>query len=422
MSKETKVAIIGAGTAGLSAACYLQDKGYENITLFERENHAGGKCRTLTFDGKTYELGAVLGTCYYDKTLDLMQRAGLKPCNFDEESDCSQWKEMKKYGYFALDRTCPDYIRPIDIPGLLIQVAKYKALSKKYENLYKPGFHNIPEELYEPFGTWMKKNKMELFGKMIQIPFTTFGYGYYDEIPAAYVLKYIDYPTATCLIRTAKFFKWDEGVQEIWNRLADKFDTRLGASITSITRDDEKVRITADGSTEEFDKLIITSPLDELPGVMDTSQTEEELFSKIQYYDYRVFLCRAEDFPLDTGFVPSTFTRGGAGHMMIWDRRWKTNDIFTIYVLNPDGLSDEELEKNLEKDMVQAGGKLKEILHHAKWKYFPHVTPEDFQNGFYAELEGLQGRKNTYYAGEITGFSTIEISAAYSEELVDKHF
>ncbi len=42
--------------------------------------------------------------------------------------------------------------------------------------------------------------------------------------------------------------------------------------------------------------------------------------------------------------------------------------------------------------------------------------------GFYETLEGLQGANRTFYAGEVMSFSTVEISARYSQALVDRFF
>ena len=38
-----KICIIGGGPAGLSAAMYLEQKGYTNYAILEKEDHVGGK-------------------------------------------------------------------------------------------------------------------------------------------------------------------------------------------------------------------------------------------------------------------------------------------------------------------------------------------------------------------------------------------
>ena len=43
--KKKKVAIIGAGFSGLSAACYLAKWGHE-VTVYEKHNSVGGRARS----------------------------------------------------------------------------------------------------------------------------------------------------------------------------------------------------------------------------------------------------------------------------------------------------------------------------------------------------------------------------------------
>ena len=39
---EEKICIIGGGPAGLSAAMYLEQKGYKNYSVLEKNDHVGG--------------------------------------------------------------------------------------------------------------------------------------------------------------------------------------------------------------------------------------------------------------------------------------------------------------------------------------------------------------------------------------------
>ena len=43
MDKNIKICIIGGGPAGLSAGMYLEQKGYENYTILEKNDRVGGK-------------------------------------------------------------------------------------------------------------------------------------------------------------------------------------------------------------------------------------------------------------------------------------------------------------------------------------------------------------------------------------------
>ena len=60
MDKKIRIAIIGGGPAGLSAAMYLEKKGYENYVIYEKQDHVGGKCHSPYCNGKRYEMGAIM--------------------------------------------------------------------------------------------------------------------------------------------------------------------------------------------------------------------------------------------------------------------------------------------------------------------------------------------------------------------------
>lgn len=51
-----KVAIIGGGFAGLSAACYLAKAGYK-VSIYEKNNTVGGRNRKFSENGYTFEMG-----------------------------------------------------------------------------------------------------------------------------------------------------------------------------------------------------------------------------------------------------------------------------------------------------------------------------------------------------------------------------
>jgi len=56
-----KISVIGAGIGGLSAACLLADKGHE-ITVFEKNEHPGGKMNEFNAKGYRFDTGPSLLT------------------------------------------------------------------------------------------------------------------------------------------------------------------------------------------------------------------------------------------------------------------------------------------------------------------------------------------------------------------------
>ncbi|WP_240610645.1 phytoene desaturase family protein [Rubritalea profundi] len=69
-----RVAVIGAGLGGLSAAISLKSAGYD-VEIFEKNERIGGKLNLLVKDGFTFDLGPSIFTLpQFFK--DLFQRAG----------------------------------------------------------------------------------------------------------------------------------------------------------------------------------------------------------------------------------------------------------------------------------------------------------------------------------------------------------
>ena len=60
MDKNIRIAIIGGGPAGLSAGMYLEQKGYENYVIFERQDRVGGKCWSPHYNGMMWKSSAAL--------------------------------------------------------------------------------------------------------------------------------------------------------------------------------------------------------------------------------------------------------------------------------------------------------------------------------------------------------------------------
>ena len=77
MDKNTRICIIGGGPAGLSAGMYLEQKGYENYTILERLDRVGGKCWSPHYNGRRYEMGAIMGVPSYYAVEDVEKFCGI---------------------------------------------------------------------------------------------------------------------------------------------------------------------------------------------------------------------------------------------------------------------------------------------------------------------------------------------------------
>ena len=76
--KDTSIAIVGAGAAGVTLGHFLDRAGYRNVTIFEKADRVGGKCRTIFYEDKSYELGAILMASDHRVVRSLLAEYGLK--------------------------------------------------------------------------------------------------------------------------------------------------------------------------------------------------------------------------------------------------------------------------------------------------------------------------------------------------------
>lgn len=73
---ERKIAVVGAGPAGLSAAFHLQRAG-ARVVVLEASDGVGGRTRSDTWEGCRVDSGAQLIASMYTRTLELLRALGL---------------------------------------------------------------------------------------------------------------------------------------------------------------------------------------------------------------------------------------------------------------------------------------------------------------------------------------------------------
>ena len=406
--------IVGAGAAGLTAAETLRDIGYTNVTIIEKEPFAGGKCRSVEYDGRSYELGAGIIAANNKTIMGLVEKyeIPLSAIVFGQDN------------LFDLETggISPDtFSFPEKVSFFWQLLLRYHRLFLQFPNVQKPGLAQCEPELFDNFHHWAQTNNIPLVEDKFERFFTGFGYGYWEEVPAAYTLKYNDWASLVSYIRRA-IYVFPEGIQGLWQKMAERHQVFYNTTIKQIVRAENVITIETDRQQLNADVLLLTCPLDESLNFMDATAVEAELFSKIKYTDYRTYVCRLENFPNQTGFIPAHFSPSKRGHPVFWYKRYSDSDIYTIYVLSDFTVTDAVILHNIEDCIYKLGGRLIKVEQIAKWKYFPHVNTKEMQDGFYNKLEELQGLNRTYYLGELLNFSTIELTAAYAKDLAGRFF
>jgi oxygen-dependent protoporphyrinogen oxidase len=77
MAESSRVAVVGAGAAGISAAFWLNRAGAE-VTVFEAGDRVGGRARTVERDGFRFDVGAAVMPSTYAEVLRLIDALGIR--------------------------------------------------------------------------------------------------------------------------------------------------------------------------------------------------------------------------------------------------------------------------------------------------------------------------------------------------------
>lgn len=109
-----KAAVIGAGPAGLSAAYFLA-RGGVDVTVFEKNDAAGGMVRSFLCDKK----GQITADAI-DKDISLVEKMGV---HIETDHGIGQYDELADFDYVLAAcgvRGLVGAARPADIPGLIV--------------------------------------------------------------------------------------------------------------------------------------------------------------------------------------------------------------------------------------------------------------------------------------------------------------
>lgn len=440
---QTRVCIIGGGAAGLSAGYYLKERGYQNITILEKEDRVGGKCLSLTVKGKSFDLGANYITSSYKNVMKLARIFGAK-----------MYTEGKLRSYDNDSKTFSSLLQAVLRKTSFFKLGwlSLKFIWKRWRlngiiSTKNPGFKNISKhpDLCQPFENWLESNGLGELSTLFEVPISLMGYGQLKSIAAAYALTYMTVPTFLDLAVASISPKimgypkrFTEGYERLWDRISWELDVKVGATVTKVTRGDtitveysylEELLGNQVASKQEIecDKLIIATPLylDAIkPFLSDITEKETEYFGKVSYDPFIVttyFAPGLEAFSAATFILPEP----PLYHPFVVTRQFENNDLISIYTRTKYAekiCKETILDNNYSFIFEVTGVKLEHYYSYSEFPYFPHVDHDEMQNHFYTNLEEMQGKNNTFYVGGLMNFELVETIVNYSKFLIKNNF
>ena len=429
-NKKSRIAVIGSGIAGLSAAHTLRQQGYQNVTIFEKEHHPGGKIKTIYQNQQPYEVGADWISREYHTILKYIAEYDIPIANYNASKVVfADGKEIKLGSYI---------VKKYGIIPTITSFIKFKSLYQSHrELLNQPGLHQVTDpQLFMPMNEFVAHHGIEPIAKAVELFMVACGYGYYTTTPAIYVLEMMDLVVNTgvrdILSDTINIDVWGwqyfiNGYAELSQKMAADLNTKYLKELVAIRRfaieSTPKVELTfADGSIDVFDRVIIAFSPKYLQGIMDTDAEEARIFSRIKSLKYYSTLFKAEGLSKDLwiGLFDDHMTQHTKGHLLALGSYPYQDNHYQATQFGSHN-KDQTLEK-VKKDVRSLGGEVTEVVSQNEWDYFFHVGEADLRNGFFTKFFQLQGRGGVYYVGGPASMESVEESAKFSVYLVEKFF
>jgi hypothetical protein len=314
--RQPRIAIIGAGPAGLSTAWFLKKQGYRDVTVFEKLGRVGGLAESLTSAYRSFDLGANYITPAYRETMKIARSVGAETFTaktyLEARANDSGGIDYRSMSGFVFEDEDGNRIPLLRFVRAVLRYARLRWRVRKW--IDRPDFRHVSEnpDLCVPFAQWLDTNQLGALKHMFQIPTTMMGYGFLDQIAAPYALKFLSLSNfATLVLRglpgVGTLFpyprRFREGFQRMWERVSWGLDVRLNVAVKRVTRtpgDPHPIcielefpeQIFQDIATAKeklyFDHLVLACPLtpDVLSDFLDMSEQETTLFDQVETYSF----------------------------------------------------------------------------------------------------------------------------------------
>ena len=356
-----KIAIIGAGVSGLSAAHFLKDK-YE-VTVFEKEDRPGGliKCRRVN--------GSLFHTCgghvFNSKRQDVLDWFWSKFMRDEEfsKADRNSCVFMDK-GDSSLEHIDIPY--PIENHMYLFDETIQKSFYKDLDEIDSVKGVNAKFTDYDSFGNFLRWR----FGKTLyDLYFEPYNKKVWrrdlNSVPMSWMEGKLPMPTTQemrennankveekAFVHSSFWYEKVNGSQFVADKLAEGLDIKYNTDITSLIYHEGKWNVNG----TSFDKVIFCGNIKDLVKMVDGINVNEykDSIEKLEYHGTTAVFCEIDKNPYSWIYQPS---RKHESHRIICTGNFsKTNNSedlpdnrMTATIEFTDAISKEDIIENLSR-------------------------------------------------------------------------
>ena len=414
---ERDVCIIGGGSSGTYAAVRLLQN-EKSVAIIETQNRLGGHVNT--YADPTTGISFDYGVIYWDNIPVVLDYVGFFNISLAVLPLLAQGQVVSQYANFAIGNSVPASVLPNSTAQGEALFA-YREIVGQYPFLDN-GFDlpdPIPEDLLIPFGEFLQKYGLT---DMAWLSFVVLeGVGNILSQPTLYIMKYLPQITVDSLLFGTSLSTANQDNQELYDAalayIGNGTNAFLSSNVRQIERDTRGVKVVV--STPhgvkliKASKLIVAIPpkLEKLENIgLDLDQQEINLFGQFNnsyYWDMLISntgIPDNESFeninPESPGLVPPLPGLYGINPTRV-------PGLNSAYFSSPYYLSDDEVKSEVLATIARiqtANGistdgtpEFVDFNNHAPFELT--VPVEAIANGFYTDVNALQGQKNTWWTG-----------------------
>ncbi|WIA23398.1 hypothetical protein OEZ85_000156 [Tetradesmus obliquus] len=480
-ASKRSVCIIGAGAGGLSSAMRLRQKGYKDITVFERSAGPGGKAVTVEVENnegvKTAPLyiAALLGTWGgYTTVTKLLQQYIVPISNVSYTSTSGpQWTPGENLAYpsnlvnHETGTIVPLAALPLNLTAIVEAAAKYAVLHAQVKQYLVPGYtKGLPAELRQSYGAWLRANGLDALLPAFYVVITAYGYGSLELTPAFYALTFLDPPLMNAALGFGGAYIVD--FMQLWTRVAADLSSSgvkfvYNADISRVKQSSRgiaksTIRYTTPPAPGKHssnshpklarcDRIIAAFPhFKKNLAAFDLDAQERAVFDlvrRVQYYSGVMNLPKstkgrfAQLLKL-TGNPAAPFSLAeppGDGLPSV-HVSWPYTPVaqFWTWVAGQTELPMETIAANALATLSKYNRPMGSAVTDAvpltkadlrrleKWDYFALFDMSTLTETIFSQLEALQGRRGTFYTSSLRSFESQEAVVNSAYDIVDRYF
>lgn len=445
--RNERIAIVGAGPAGIHMAYLLKKKGFQNVVLLEKNEGVGEMSCTVRLQDTLQADMATLSVHHGDIVAELMREFEIlqfdaMSLSFDQLFSTVNYSSTIVTEVMKLAQTTdPNAALNNLFSSLEIYIRLHRELFGKYDGaLMRKPSPRVMKTLNCTFQEFIEKYNLTLLKFLLLMSKNNLVYGYEGNVSAVYGLlwntpsRLRSYVAGIFERKNSHSYPIESDLQRLWENMKTScnIDVRFNIQISEISRRNDKVfvRLTPSKYWEQFDFLIWTRSLYSNMLLLDASENERKIFSK-PALSWTPAILDADTLrdQLDEEHTNIWVTESAKTKGVFNNERTQTCRDGVV-----SGGNDGDCSKKVK---VNQQGTRKSDKHTISQNDFPHTnmsedvkkkicssyarfSPADMSAGILWDIFDIQGARRTWFAGSLVVVDSLRSVLEYNMQLVSK--